>query len=322
MMRKLIYAALTGLVLTPACVGMAAETFPSRPIRLVVPFPSGGNVDVFARVLYREVEKELGTNFVIDNRGGANGLIGADMVKNATPNGYTILNVSFSFAVNPAIVKNMPFDIEKDFVPVTNVATGLGYLLVVNPKTPIKSVKDLIEVSKKQPLRYSTAGVGNGQHLAGALFGQAAKIDMLHVPYKGGGPAVQAVISGEVQVHWPAGSVGIPHHKAGRVRAIAFTGAKRLESLPDLPTISETVPGFVFDSGWHGVFAPKGTPALIVKQLQEAIHKALKVPHVHKHFVDNGYEPEGEPPAVWAKKFHVDVKRFAQAAKAAGIEPN
>ena len=321
-MQKLVCAALAGLALTLTGPVIAAEKFPSRPIRLVVPFPPGGNVDVFARVLYREVEKDLGTHIVIDNRGGANGLIGADVVKNATPNGYTVLNVSFSFAVNPAIIKDMPFDIEKDFVPVTNVATGLGYVLVVNPKTTIKSVKDLIEQSKQQPLRYSTAGVGNGQHLAGALFSRAAKINMLHVPYKGGGPAVAACISGEVQVHWPAGSVGIPHHKAGRVRAIAFTGEKRLGSLPDVPTISETVPGFVFDSGWHGVFAPKGTPAPVVKRLQEAIHKGLQVPHVHKHFTDNGYEPDGDPPNVWAEKFRADIKRFAEAANAAGIKRN
>jgi tripartite-type tricarboxylate transporter receptor subunit TctC len=320
--NKLLCTTLAGLALAMSGAVSAAEKFPSRPIRLVVPFPPGGNVDVFARVLYREVEKELGTNFVIDNRGGANGLIGADMVKNATPNGYTILNVSFSFAVNPAIRKDMPFDIVKDFVPVTNVATGLGYLLVVNPQTAIKSVKDLIEQSKQKPLRYSSAGVGNGQHLAGALFTRAAKINMLHVPYKGGGPAAAACISGEVQVHWPAGSVGIPHHRAGRLRAIAFTGAKRLGSLPDVPTISETVPGFVFDSGWHGVFAPKGTPTPAVKRLQEAIHKALQVPHVHKHFTDNGYQPDGDPPEVWTKKFHADIKRFSQAAKAAGIKPN
>lgn len=321
-MRKLISAVCGVLALPLAGPLVAAEQFPSRPVRVIVPFPPGGNVDVFARVLYREVEKELGTNVVIDNRGGANGLIGADMVKNAPPNGYTVLNVSFSFAVNPAIRKNMPFDIEKDFVPVTNVATGLGYLLVVNPKTTIKSVKDLIAEAKQKSLRYSTAGVGNGQHLAGALFTRAAKIKMLHVPYKGGGPAAAACISGEVEAHWPAGSVGIPHHRAGRLRAIAFSGAKRLSSLPDVPTIAETVPGFVFDSGWHGVFAPKGTPAPLVTQWQQAIHKGLRVPHVSKHFTDNGYEPDGDPPEVWAKKFRADIKRFAEAAKAAEIEPN
>jgi tripartite-type tricarboxylate transporter receptor subunit TctC len=310
------------LALVLATPVIAAGSFPERPIRLVVPFPAGGNVDIFARVLYREVEKNLGTNFVIDNRGGANGLIGADIVKNATPNGYTILNVSFSFAVNPSIRKNMPFDIEKDFVPVTNVALGLGYLVVVNPKTTIKTVQDLIDQSKKHQIRYSTAGVGNGQHLAGALLSRAAGITMLHVPYKGGGPAAAACISGEVQVHFPAASVGIPHAKAGRLRAIAFTGAKRLESLPNVPTLGETVKGFVFDSGWHGVFAPKGTPAPIVRKLQQAIHKGLQVPHVRKFFLDNGYQPEGDPPDVWARKFRADVKRFAEAAKLGGIQPN
>lgn len=321
-MRGFICTILGSLALVLATPVIAAGSFPERPIRLVVPFPAGGNVDIFARVLYREVEKNLGTNFVIDNRGGANGLIGADIVKNATPNGYTILNVSFSFAVNPSIRKNMPFDIEKDFVPVTNVALGLGYLVVVNPKTTIKTVQDLIDQSKKHQIRYSTAGVGNGQHLAGALLSRAAGITMLHVPYKGGGPAAAACISGEVQVHFPAASVGIPHAKAGRLRAIAFTGAKRLESLPNVPTLGETVKGFVFDSGWHGVFAPKGTPAPIVRKLQQAIHKGLQVPHVRKFFLDNGYQPEGDPPDVWARKFRADVKRFAEAAKLGGIQPN
>ena len=304
-----------------AATGATAQNYPNRPVRLVVPFPPGGNVDVFSRVLFREVEKELGTNIVIDNRGGANGIIGADMVAKATPDGYTILNTSFAFAVNPAILKKMPFDILKDFEPITNVATGLGYLMVVNNNVPAKSVKELIALSKKQPLRYSTAGVGNGQHLAGELFNQKAGIEMLHAPYKGGGPAVAAVISGEVQVHYPAGSVGVPHHKAGRLRAIAFTGAKRLSSLPDIPTIGETVPGYVADAGWHGMFAPAKTPAPIVKRIQEAVHKALQQPAVHTHFVDNGYEPQGDPPVEWAKQFRADVKRFAEIARLAKIEP-
>ncbi|MGQ0752587.1 MAG: tripartite tricarboxylate transporter substrate binding protein [Betaproteobacteria bacterium] len=309
-------------LLAMAAAGSAyAQHYPNRPVRLVVPFPPGGNVDVFSRVLFREVEKEMGTNIVIDNRGGANGIIGADVVAKATPDGYTILNTSFAFAVNPAILKKMPFDILKDFEPITNVATGLGYLMVVNTNAPVKSVKELIALSKKQPLRYSTAGVGNGQHLAGELFNQKAGVDMLHVPYKGGGPAVAAVISGEVQVHYPAGSVGVPHHKAGRLRAIAFTGAKRLSSLPDIPTIGETVPGYVADAGWHGMFAPAKTSAPIVKRIQEAVHKALQQPAVHRHFVDNGYEPQGDPPAEWARQFRADVKRFAEIARLAKIEP-
>lgn len=310
-----------GLLVLALAGHAIAQQYPSRPIRLIVPFPAGGNVDVFSRMLFRQVETEMGTNFVIDNRGGANGMIGADVVKNATPDGYTILNTSFGFAVNPAIMKKMPFDIVRDFTPVTNVATGLGYLVVVNPKVPVKSVTELIALAKKEQVRYSTAGVGNGQHLAGALLANMAKINMLHVPYKGGGPAVAACISGEVQVHFPAGSVGVPHHKAGRVRAIAFTGAKRLSSLPDIPTVGETVNGYVADAGWHGVFAPAKLPAPIAKKLQVAIHKALQDPKVHAHFVDNGYEPNGDPPEVWAKQFRSDVKRFAEIAKAAGIEP-
>jgi len=298
-----------------------AEDYPARPIRLVVPFPPGGNVDVFARVLYRRVEAEIGQTFVIDDRGGANGLIGADIVAKATPDGYTLLNTSFSFAVNPAIRKMMPFDVVEDFVPVTNVATGLGYLLVVNLKVPAKSVNELIALAKKQKLTYSTAGVGNGQHLAGALFCLKAGIDMLHVPYKGGGPAVNAVLGGEVTAHFPAASVGIPHVKAGRLRALGFTGAKRLASLPDVPTIGESVPGYVVDSGWHAVFAPAKTPAAIVKKLQQAIHKALQDPKVRNHFVSNGYEPQADSPEVWAGKFRADLKRFAEIARAAKIEP-
>jgi tripartite-type tricarboxylate transporter receptor subunit TctC len=301
--------------------GAFAQNYPTRPVRLVVPFPPGGNVDVFSRMLFREVEKNLGTNIVIDNRGGANGIIGADVVAKAAPDGYTIMNTSFGFAVNPAILKKLPFDVFKDFEPVTNVATGLGYLMVVNNNVPAKSVSDLIALAKKQPLRYSSAGVGNGQHLAGELFNQKAGVEILHVPYKGGGPAAAAVISGEVQIHYPAGSVGVPHHKAGRLRAIAFTGAKRLSSLPEIPTIGETVKGYVADAGWHGVFAPAKTPVPIVKKLQEAIHRALQQPEINKHFVDNGYEPQGDPPAVWAKQFREDVKRFAEIARAAKIEP-
>jgi tripartite-type tricarboxylate transporter receptor subunit TctC len=319
-MYRIVSVALSLLVLALAGNAIAQE-YPSRPIRLIVPFPPGGNVDVFARVLYRQVEPIIGTNFVIDNRGGANGLIGADAVKNANADGYTLLNTSFSFAVNPAIRKEMPFDIVKDFTPVTNVATGLGYLVVVNPKLPVKNIAELIELAKKQPLSYSSAGVGNGQHLAGSLLSTMAHIKMLHVPYKGGGPAVAATISGEVQLHFPAGSVGVPHHKAGRVRAIAFTGAKRLSSLPDIPTVGETVKGYVSDAGWHGVFGPAKMPMPIARKVQQAIHKALQEPKVHAHFVDNGYEPNGDPPEVWAKQFRADVKRFAELAKAAGIEP-
>ena len=319
-----LWTALALALLAPAAFAADAPAYPNRPIRVVVPFPPGGNVDTFARMLFRHVEEDLGQPMVIDNRGGANGILGADTVANATPDGYTIMATSFGLAVNQYLVKKLPFDLTKDFLPVTNIALGTGYLMVANPNVPVKTVKDLIALAKSQPgkIRYSTAGIGNGQHLAGALFALKAGVDMLHVPYKGGGPALNAVMGGEVQIHYPAGSVGIPQVKAGRVRGLAFTGAKRLSSLPDLPTVGEAaLPGFVADAGWHGVFAPPKTSPEIVNRLQQSIRKALQIPQVHEYFVSNGYEPKGDPPAVWAKAYREDLKRLGEIAKAAKLEP-
>jgi tripartite-type tricarboxylate transporter receptor subunit TctC len=320
-MRRLIASTLTLAAFT--LVGPAhAQNYPERPIRLIVPFPAGGNVDVFARVLYKYVEEELGQPVVIDNRGGANGMLGADIVARATPDGHTLLNTSFAFAVNPFVRKKMPFDVQKDFTPVTMVALGTGYLQVVHPDVPAKTVKELIALAQKQPVRYSTAGVANGQHLTGALFAHAAGIKMLHVPYKGGAPAMTAVMGGETQVHYPAAAVGIPHVKAGRVRALGFTGNQRLRALPDVPTIAEAgLPGFFADAGWHAVFGPANTPPAIAQRVQQAIHKSLQIPRVRDHFLDGGYEPSGIAPEQWAKEFRTDLKRYADIVRIAEIEP-
>jgi tripartite-type tricarboxylate transporter receptor subunit TctC len=322
MNRSIVFAA-AGLALV-ACGTAAAATapnYPSRPIRMVIPFPAGGNVDVFGRVLFRHVEQDLGQQIVIDNRGGANSILGSDLVAKANPDGYTFLTTSFGFAVNPAISKKLPFDVEKDFIPVTNIALGTGYLMVINAAVPVKNVKELIAYGKQKPLRYSTAGIGNGQHLAGALFAERAGIEMLHVPYKGGGPAMTAVLGGEVEVHYPAAAVGIPHVKSGKVRAIGFTGAKRLSTLPDVPTVAEAgLTGYVSDAGWHAVFAPAKTPMAYVNRMHAAIRKALEVPQVRDHFLNGGYEPQGAPPAEWAKLFRADLKRYAEIVRIAKIE--
>jgi len=177
-------------------------------------------------------------------------------------------------------------------------------------------------LAKSRTLRYSTAGVGNGQHLAGALLGSMVGAEMIHVPYKGGGPAMTAVLGGEVDLHYPAAAVGIPHVKAGRVRALGFTGNKRLASLPDVPTIGEAgLTGYYADAGWHAVFAPAKTPLPLATRFQEAVHKALQVPQVRDHFVNNGYDPQGIPPLEWAKLFQADLKRYAEICRIAKIEP-
>src|SRR5882672_316624 len=198
-MPRCIALALIALAVAAAAGAAGAadgQVYPNRPVRVVVPFPPGGNVDTFARMLFRHVEEDLGQPMVIDNRGGANGILGADTVAKAAPDGYTLMVTSFGLAVNQYIVKKLPFDLRKDFLPVTNIAIGTGYLMVAHPAVPAKTVKDLIALAKSQPgqIRYSTAGIGNGQHLAGALFALKAGVDMLHVPYKGGGPALNAVM--------------------------------------------------------------------------------------------------------------------------------
>ena len=299
----------------------AAHAYPDHPIRLVLPFPPGGNVDTFARVLARQLESQLGQSIVIDNRGGANGIIGFDIVAKAPPDGYTLMSTSFAFAVNPAMYKNLPYDTEKDFVPITNYINGLGYLFVAHPSLPAHSVKEVIALAREKSLSYSSAGIGNGQHLAGELFSLKSGIHLLHVPYKGGGPALNAILGGEVNLHFPAAIVAIPHVKGGRLRALGFTGAARLASLPDVPTISEAgLPGFVYDTGWHAWFAPARTPAAIVNRIHAEIAKALQEPKLREFFISGGYEPAGNSPAEFQKILRADIKRYAEIVRAAKIQ--
>jgi tripartite-type tricarboxylate transporter receptor subunit TctC len=300
----------------------SGRVYPDHPIRLVVPFPPAGNVDTFARVLARQLESQLGQTIVVDNRGGANGIIGFDMVAKAPPDGYTLMSTSFAFVVNPAMYKKLPYDTGKDFAPITNFINGLGYVFAAHPSLPVHSVKDVIALAKEKPLSYSSPGVGNGQHLAAVLFCLKAKIDLLHVPYKGGGPALNAVLGNEVNLSLPAATVALPYVKSGRLRALAFTGAARLGSLPDVPTVAESaLPGFVFDTGWHGWFGPAKMPDAIVNKLQAEIHKAVREAKLQEFFVSGGYEPAADTPAEFAKTVHAYIKRYAEIIQAAKIEP-
>ncbi|MEN3354499.1 MAG: hypothetical protein V7640_2657 [Betaproteobacteria bacterium] len=309
------------LLLAGLALNAEAQTYPNRPIRLVMPFPPGGNVDAFGRILAKQLETQLGQPIVVDNRAGANGIIGVDIVAKAPPDGYTLLDTSFSFVINPSIYRKLPYDTERDFVPITNFAMGLGYVLTSHPSLQVQSMKDLIALARKTPLHYSSPGVGNGQHLAGELLATKAGIKLLHVPYKGGGPALTAVLGGEVQLTFTAAAVGLPHIKSGKLRALGFSGVSRLASMPDVPTIAESgVPDFLYDSGWHGLFAPAKTPSSIVNRIYAEVAKSVQEPKLRDFLLAGGYEPKADPPSDFAKLFKADIRKYGDIVKAAHIE--
>ncbi|HET7157380.1 MAG TPA: tripartite tricarboxylate transporter substrate binding protein [Burkholderiales bacterium] len=301
-----------------------AQTYPSRPIRLVVPFSPGGTISTYARSLARQVEMQIGQPIVIDNRAGANGILGADTVAKATPDGYTLLNDAASFVINASMYKKLPYDTANDFTPITNFVKGLGYLLVVHPAVPVTSVKELIELAKKKPgsVRFSSPGIGNGQHLAAELLNVKTGIQMLHVPYKGSAPALAAVLGGEVQLTFQTPTSVIPLITSGKLKALGFSGDKRLAALSNVPTVAEAgVPGFHYDVAWHAWFAPAKTPAGIVNRLYDEIRKALQDAKLVAFFREGGFEPQADPPAEFAKIFRADIKRYAVIVRAAKIEP-
>jgi tripartite-type tricarboxylate transporter receptor subunit TctC len=300
----------------------SGQPWPTRPIRLVVPFPPGGATDINARIIAKEVETVLGQPLVIDNRSGANAIIGSELVAKAAPDGYTLMHISVAFAINPSTYKKLPFDTARDFTPITNVIVGQGSLLAVNPSLPAKSVTELIALAKKQKLSFASPGVGNVLHLIMAAFCQRAGIEMLHVPYKGAAPALNALFGGEVQVMIVPPIVAIPHIKAGRVRPLGYSGAKRLPAIADVPTIAEAgLPGFQQDTGWHAWFAPAKTSPRIVTLIYGAIQKSLQVPAVRDFLLAGGYEPTADPPAEFQKNFRRDLERWAELARLAKIEP-
>jgi tripartite-type tricarboxylate transporter receptor subunit TctC len=302
--------------------GACAQTYPSHPIRLIVGTAPGGTQDGNARTVAREIEGLLGQPIVIDNRGGANGIIGYDIVAKAAPDGYTLLYTAVAFAINASVYKKLPFDVSRDFTPITNVAVGQGALLVVHSSVPARSVKEFIALAKDKQLTYSTPGIGNGMHLITEAFDARAGIKMLHVPYKGAGPALTALLGGEVQVMFIPPLIVAQHIKAGRLRALGYTGAKRVDTMPDVPTMSEAgLPGFQMDNGWHALFAPAKTPSEIVNKLYAAIHTVLQTPKLREYFLSIGYETAGEPPVQFQKTFQADIKRWGEIARLAKIQP-
>ena len=303
-----------------AAPAAAADDYPSRAIRLIIPFPPGGSNDVVGRIVANQLGQKLGKQVFVDNRAGAGGIVGSDLAAKATPDGYTLLVVSIAHAVDSWLYKE-PFDPMKDFVPVSIIATGTN-VLTVNPAVPAHSVKELLALAKEKPgvLNYASAGIGSFQHLSGELFKLTAEVDIQHVPYKGGGPAMLAVIAGEAQVMFSSIVQTVPSIQSGALRALATGGAEKSPILPDLPTIAEAgVPGYVA-TNWWGIVAPAGTPQPIVDKLHDAVAELLNSAETKKYLDNEGAAPVRMSSAEFGKFVEAEIAKWGPVVKKAGMK--
>jgi len=302
-----------------AC-GVATAQYPSKPIRLIVTYPPGGGADAMARLLAPRIGERLGQPVVVENRPGASGTIGADAVARAAPDGYTLLFDASAHGVNPSLYAKLPYEPRKAFAAVSLVVL-FPNVLVVNPSFPAKSVDEFVALVRSQPGRisYASSGSGSAQHLAAVLFCQGAGLDMIHVPYKGGGPALTDVIGGQVPVYFANMASGLPHVTAGRLRALGVTGTKRSANVPQLPALAETVPGYeVYE--WNAVFAPAGTPAAVLERLHAELARALAEKEVRERIAALGGEVAALAPADTARWVSAQMDKWAQVVRTAGIK--
>jgi tripartite-type tricarboxylate transporter receptor subunit TctC len=315
-----------GLVLwalAAASLGVTAQTYPTRPVRLIVADAPGGAPDQLARLLGQKLSAALGQQVVVDNRPGAGGVLGADLAAKALPDGYTLLMTTTAiYAILPDLKKNLPYDPVKDFVPISRIATASN-VLVVNNAVPAKNIAELVKLAKDKPgaLNYASAGIGTPAHLAGEMLNLMADIKVTHVPYKGAAPALLDVIAGNVQYIITSPIAAGAHMNSGRVRALATTGAVRNPSLPDLPTIAETVPGYEITQSW-GIVAPAGTPAEIVRRLAGEIRKAMNEPDLKEQVLKTGAVPAGDSPAEFEAFMAKERQRLGEVITLSGIVLN
>jgi tripartite-type tricarboxylate transporter receptor subunit TctC len=308
------------LALLVACGGLAhAQVFPHKPIRIVIPYPPGGGTDIVMRAVGPRLSERLGQPVVIDNRGGATGTIGSEAVAHAAPDGYTLLaHTNAGITVLPHLNKALPYDPLRDFAPVT-LAASSPYVLVVHPKLAANSVAQLVALAKARPgeLNYASSGNGASTHLAGLLFCQMAGVKMVHIPYKGSGPATTELIAGQVQWRFSSIPPVLPHIRTARLRALAVTSAKRFSLLPDVPTVADTLPGFEVDS-WYGVFAPAGTPPAIIRKLNAEFAAALHMPDVKALLATDGSEVVASSPERFGAIIRAEFARWAPVVKESG----
>ncbi|HWI15887.1 MAG TPA: tripartite tricarboxylate transporter substrate binding protein [Burkholderiales bacterium] len=312
-------AAAAALVVTVHAGGaVSAESYPDRPVRLIIGFPPGGAADGLGRIAAQHLGDALGQQVVVDNRGGAGGLIATETAAKANADGYTLLFTSIPHVINPHLYRRVTYDAMRDFSPVVLFVT-VPLMLAANPSLPAKDVKELIAYAKSRPgqVNYASAGAGSSSHLAMELFKSMAGVELNHVPYKGTGPLLTDLIAGQVSITIASAFPLIPQVKAGKLRGLATTGAKRSAALPDLPTIGETVRGYDV-TNWFGIIAPAGTPRAVVTRVNQALNKALQRNDVKDLLVSRGADPAGGTPEEFARIIRADYDKWGKVVKASG----
>ena len=322
MRRRDFIALLGGAAILPAAPAIA-QSYPNRPIRLIVPYPPGGGTDIVGRVIGQKLHEALGQPVVIDNRGGAGGTIGTAAAAKAAPDGYTLVLVPTSHVINPSIYSKLPYDTEKDFAPIT-MAASAAILMAAHPSVPASTMRQLVDAAKAQPQtisNYGSSGAGTVFHLTGELFKQLTGLTLQHVPYRGGAPAVTALLGGEISVAFETMLALQPHVRAGTLRALAITSAQRSAVMPDIPTAVEAgYPSLVADNS-YALFAPAGTPAAIVERLHGTTVAALASPEVRDKLREQGAEVVGNSPAELAAYVAAEIPKWAALARQAGLKP-
>ena len=311
---------MAALLVSPVCM-VAAESYPTKPVRLIVPFPPGGSNDIVGRLVGSELGKRLGQQVVIDNRGGAGGMIGSEIAANTQPDGHTLLIASVAFAYNPSIFKSkIKFNPEKSFTTIALLGTGPS-ALTVNPKVPVNSTQELIALAKAKPgtLNYATAGIGSFQHLSTEMLKLLAKINIVHIPFKGGGPAMADVIAGNTQITMGSLLQLVPHIQSNRLRLLAVGSVKRNGAFPNTPTVAETVPGYEANN-WWGILAPAGVTPAMVKKLETAVAKVVNTPEMQKKFDSQGAEVAYRNSVDYGKFIKAETTKWSKVVREAGIK--
>ena len=309
-----------GLLIATTAYG---QTYPSKPIRMIVAFAPGGIADFAARSISQRLAENLGVPVVVENRPGAGGIIGAELVAKAAPDGYTVLVTSISHTINPSVTKNLPFDTQRDFAPVMLIADAPN-ILVVHPSVPATSLQELIELARRRPgqLNYASSGVGTSTHLCGELFKAMTKVDVLHVPYKGGGPAVADLLGGQVQLMFATLPTVLEHIRAGKLRGLGVTGEQRFAGAPEFATLAESgLPGYEV-SGWSGMFAPARTPRAAIDRLAAESAKILLDPALKARFLAQGAEPAVKMPDAFAAFVDAEITKWKKVVEFSGTRAN